>query len=77
MIQIHLTPRGRALIARVFPKHVEAVVKEMSALDPREQEALRRICRKLGKAGEELCGERRKKAIEKEPRNKETEHAAS
>jgi MarR family 2-MHQ and catechol resistance regulon transcriptional repressor len=66
MVQIHLTPRGRTLITRAFPKHVEAVMKEMSALEPREQEALRRICRKLGKGGEELCAERRKKALEKD-----------
>ena len=62
MVQIHLTPRGRTLITRAFPKHAEAVVREMSALEPREQEALRRICRKLGTGGEELCEERRKKA---------------
>jgi hypothetical protein len=45
-----------------MPKHAEAIVKEMRALEPREQEALRRICRKLGKGGEEVCAERRKKA---------------
>jgi MarR family 2-MHQ and catechol resistance regulon transcriptional repressor len=77
MMQIHLTPRGRALISRVFPKHAAAIVKEMSALDPREQEALRRICRKLGKGGEELREERSKKAIQKESGKRETEHAAS
>jgi MarR family transcriptional regulator, 2-MHQ and catechol-resistance regulon repressor len=77
MMQIHLTPRGRALIARVFPKHADAVVKAMSALEPREQDALRRICRKLGKGGEELREERRKKATEEESRKKETKHAAS
>jgi hypothetical protein len=49
----------------------------MSALDPREQEALRRICRKLGKGGEELREERSKKAIQKESGKRETEHAAS
>lgn len=61
LIRIHLTPKGRAMIARVFPKHVEAVVREMSALDSREQEELRRVCRKLGKRGEELCEQRRHK----------------
>ena len=69
MVQIHLTARGRALIARVLPKHAEADLKEMSALEPREQEALRRICRKLGKGGEELCKERMAE--------KENEHAAN
>lgn len=61
LIRIHLTPKGRALIARVIPKHVDAIVKEMSALEPEEQEDLRRICRKLGKGGEELCKERMQK----------------
>lgn len=61
LIQIQLTPKGRTLIARVFPKHVEAIAKELSALDPKEQEDLRCICRKLGKGGEELCEERPKR----------------
>jgi MarR family transcriptional regulator, 2-MHQ and catechol-resistance regulon repressor len=50
MIEIHLTLRGRALIARVFPQHVKEVVREFGALEPAEQEELRRLCRKLGKA---------------------------
>jgi len=68
MVQIHLTVEGRERISRVFPKHVEAIVKVMSALSDSEQEELRRICRKLGKGGEELCEERRKR---------EAEHAAN
>lgn len=55
-IRIHLTPKGRTLIARVFPKHAEAIAKEMSVLEPEEQEELRRVCRKLGKGSEELPG---------------------
>ena len=51
-IRIHLTPKGQALMARVLPRHAEAIAKEMSALDPDEQETLRRLCRKLGKGGE-------------------------
>jgi len=50
MIEIHLTPRGRALIGRIFPEHVKEVVREFSALEPAEQQELRRLCRKLGKA---------------------------
>jgi len=53
MIVIHLTPAGRKLIARVVPQHARAVVKEMSSLDSSEQEALRRLCRKLGRGGQE------------------------
>jgi MarR family transcriptional regulator, 2-MHQ and catechol-resistance regulon repressor len=50
LVRIHLTERGRALIERVFPQHVEAVVKELGVLAPAEQEELRRLCRKLGMA---------------------------
>ncbi|HTU36278.1 MAG TPA: MarR family transcriptional regulator [Candidatus Acidoferrum sp.] len=48
MIRIHLTERGRERIERVFPEHVEALVREFSVLEPEEQETLRRLCRKLG-----------------------------
>jgi MarR family transcriptional regulator, 2-MHQ and catechol-resistance regulon repressor len=51
MVKIHLTPRGRALIERVFPQHVEEIAREMGVLDAAQQEALRNLCRKLGKAG--------------------------
>lgn len=48
MIRVHLTQQGRELIERVFPRHVEALVKEFSVLEPEEQETLRRLCRRLG-----------------------------
>ena len=67
-VMIHLTAKGREQITDVFPKHVEAIVRVFSALNEQEQEGLRHLCRKLGKGGEELCEERRKR---------ETEHAAS
>jgi MarR family transcriptional regulator, 2-MHQ and catechol-resistance regulon repressor len=50
MVEIHLTPKGRALIEQVFPRHLQEVVKEFSVLSAEEQEELRRLCRKLGKA---------------------------
>lgn len=56
MIMIHLTLKGRKLIARVFPQHAKEIVKEMSHLNPNEQEELRRLCRKLGR-GEDLSSE--------------------
>jgi MarR family 2-MHQ and catechol resistance regulon transcriptional repressor len=52
-ILVHLTPEGRRVISEMVPRHVEAIVKEMRRLEPGEQEALRRICRKLGRAGDE------------------------
>ena len=48
MVQIYLTTEGEGLIAGLFPGHVQAIVDEMSVLDPQEQEALGRLCRKLG-----------------------------
>ena len=50
MIVIHLTPRGRQLVARVFPGHAREIVELMKSLTPREQQELRRICGKLGRA---------------------------
>lgn len=52
MIAVHLTQPGRRLIERVFPGHARAIEQELSVLDPREQEELRRLCRKLGRGGE-------------------------
>jgi MarR family 2-MHQ and catechol resistance regulon transcriptional repressor len=49
MIMIRLTHAGEALISRIFPEHVKALVKEMSVLTPEEQEALGRLAKKLGK----------------------------
>src|SRR6202795_4623528 len=64
MIQIHLTPKGRRLITRVFPEHAKMVVKVMSKLSAAEQEQLRKIARKLGRGADELCTERMKREKE-------------
>jgi MarR family 2-MHQ and catechol resistance regulon transcriptional repressor len=63
MVQIHLTPKGKRLITRIFPEHAKAIARVMSELTPAEQEELRRIARKLGRGAEELCAERLKKEI--------------
>ena len=47
---VHLTARGRELLERSLPVHVERIVGAMSALEPDEQRELGRLCRKLGKA---------------------------
>ncbi len=60
MIVIHLTPQGRKLIERVFAEHAQTIKREMSVLTQREQESLRRICRKLGRSGERSQKQRRK-----------------
>jgi MarR family transcriptional regulator, 2-MHQ and catechol-resistance regulon repressor len=51
-ITVHLTDPGRALIERLFPDHVAAIVAEFSALTPAEQERLGALCRKLGLRGD-------------------------
>jgi MarR family 2-MHQ and catechol resistance regulon transcriptional repressor len=50
-VVLHLTPAGRRLIARVFPGHVAAIVREFSALGAGEQVELGRLCKKLGLGG--------------------------
>jgi MarR family transcriptional regulator, 2-MHQ and catechol-resistance regulon repressor len=45
---IHLTPVGEKKIEEVLPLHVGMVRAQMGALRVREQEALARICGKLG-----------------------------
>lgn len=47
---IELTKKGRRLIAGMFPRHARLIEGSLGVLTPDEQEELRRICRKLGKA---------------------------
>lgn len=61
MVQIHLTPKGARLIAKVFPEHAAAITKIMNELTEQEQEELRRIAGKLGHGAEAFCLERFKK----------------
>lgn len=48
---VHLTDAGRERIAAAFPAHVRAVVEEMEALTPEEQEQLGHLLRRLGRQG--------------------------
>lgn len=50
MVQVSLTQLGKQEITRLLPGQVAAIVAEMSALSPEEQETLGRLCRKLGKS---------------------------
>jgi len=50
---VALTAKGRALVRRMLPKHVSLLVRTLGALEPAEQEELRRLCRKLGRAAME------------------------
>jgi len=48
LVTVTLTPAGRKLIGRVFPRHAAAIVAQFQILSPAEQETLRRLCRTLG-----------------------------
>jgi MarR family 2-MHQ and catechol resistance regulon transcriptional repressor len=56
-VTVHLTETGNRLIRDLFPKQVESMVSEMGALTASEQEALGRLCKKLGMS----CLERQEK----------------
>jgi MarR family 2-MHQ and catechol resistance regulon transcriptional repressor len=49
---VHLTEKGRNLVDRALPVHVERITGLMAALEPDEQRELGRLCRKLGLAGD-------------------------
>lgn len=50
---VELTAKGRKRMKAAFPRHARLVAEAMSALEPREQDELRRLCRKLGLAARE------------------------
>ena len=50
LVTVHLTLRGRKMIAGYFPRHAAAIAGRLAVLTPREQEQLGRLCRKLGLA---------------------------
>lgn len=49
-LTVALTKKGRRLVAGMFPRHAGTIVKALRILTAYEQEELRRLCRKLGKA---------------------------
>lgn len=48
-VEVSLTKSGQEMISRIFPRHLKAIVREMSVLSVEEQEALGNLCKKLGK----------------------------
>ena len=50
VIEAQLTKKGRDVIAGVFPGHAEFIEQLAGHLDAQEQEELRRLLRKLGRA---------------------------
>jgi len=49
IITISLTPAGELLIRQIFPAVARAIAREINVLVLEEQEALQRLCYKLGK----------------------------
>lgn len=49
-IALYLTDTGRELIERIFPDHVQGIVKSFAALTTEEQQQLAQLCKKLGLA---------------------------
>lgn len=50
-IRVHLTPKGKRAIARIFPAQARRITDFFRVLSPREQEELGRLCRTLGRQG--------------------------
>jgi MarR family 2-MHQ and catechol resistance regulon transcriptional repressor len=48
-VSVAITEKGRKLMGRVFPVHLERIVALMNRLSPAQQDELGRLCRKLGK----------------------------
>ena len=49
VVRARLTEVGESLVAEFFPRHATAIADLASELDPDEQEALRRLLKRLGK----------------------------
>ena len=49
-VTVRLTPTGTKLIRGLFPEHAKSVTLQFAALTAPEQDELRRLCRKLGRA---------------------------
>ena len=47
-VRVALTHKGRKLVEDVFPGHAKAVASRFAVLPEKEQDELRRLCRKLG-----------------------------
>ena len=48
---LSLTPKGKKLIAEIFPEHAVAITQALKTLSPKEQKKLSELCRKVGVSG--------------------------
>ncbi len=53
--EIHLTPKGRSLIKKLFPAVLEAIMEGMSALSMKDQKHLGEMCKRLGLSKRRAC----------------------
>ncbi len=49
---VHLTDKGYNLINKIFPPHAAVIAKDLGVLTAAEQDALGRLCKKLGLGNE-------------------------
>jgi len=49
---VHLTDKGYQLINKIFPPHAAVIAEDLGVLTAAEQDALGRLCKKLGLSGE-------------------------
>lgn len=50
VVRARLSPKGAALMARIFPEHAATIARGVEALTPREQAGLARLLKKWGRA---------------------------
>ena len=50
-VTVDLTTTGRTLIKKVFPRHVEGLVRELRCLGPADAETLSRLLKRVGTGG--------------------------
>jgi len=50
VVRARLTPKGAALLARIFPEHAGAIARAAARLSAREQASLARLLKKWGRA---------------------------
>lgn len=55
---LHLTPKGKNLIAELFPKQAAQITRVIGALSAEEQAELARLAKKLGVAAAKGAGEK-------------------
>jgi MarR family transcriptional regulator, 2-MHQ and catechol-resistance regulon repressor len=46
---VHLTDKGDRLMSSLFPVHAAVIAKDLAVLTAAEQDALGRLCKKLGR----------------------------